>query len=102
MKLHDVTDGFRAHLRAVRRRLSGSETGEEQQRLDIDRIIRLHCEAELMKLTALVELAVAKGESTANSQYVTVLDFNCIAQQETLGNQPMAHKPFETKNHARI
>ena len=102
MKLHDITDGFRAHVRAVRRRLGGSETGEEEQRLDIDRIIRLHCEAELAKLTALVELVLAKGESSANSQYVTVLDFDCIAQQQTLGNQPNAHKPFESKNHAHI
>ena len=102
MKLHDITDGFRAHLRAARRRLSGSETGEEEQRLDTDRIIRLHCEAELLRLTALVDLAVAKGESTANSQYVTALDFACLAQQETLGCQPNAHKPFGSKNHARI
>ena len=102
MKLHDITDGFRAHLRAVRKRLSGSETGEEEQRLDIDRIIRLHCEAELLRLTALVELAVARGEGAANSQYVTVLDFGCIAQQETLGDQPSAHKLLETRAHARI
>lgn len=50
MKLQDISDKFRAHLRAVRGRLSGAETGEEQQRFDIDRIIRLHCEAELVKL----------------------------------------------------
>ena len=102
MKLHDIADKSRAHLQAVQRRLSGFETGEEEQRLDIDRIIRVHCEAELVRLTALVELAVAKGESTANSQYVTVLDFDCISQQETLGCQPNAHQRFETKNHAPI
>ena len=102
MKLRDITDGFRAHLRAVGRRLSGSETGEEEQRLDIDRVIRRHCEAELLRLTALVELAVAKGKNSANSQYVTVLDFDCISQPETLGCQPNAHERFETKNHAHI
>ena len=102
MKLQDISDKFRAHLRAVRGRLGGFETGEEEQRLDIDRIIRLHCEAELLRLTALVELAAAKGESSANSQYVTVLDFDSIAQQQTLGSQPNAHKPFESKNHAHI
>lgn len=101
MKLQDISDKFRAHLRAVRGRLGGSETGEEEQRLDIDRIIRLHCEAELLRLTALVELAATKGESSANSQYVTVLDFDCIARQQ-IGNQPNAHKPFESKNHAHI
>ena len=102
MKLHDITNGFRAHLQAVTRRLSGSGTAEEEQRMDIDRIIRLHCEAELLRLTALVELAVTKGESSANSQYVTAVDFGQIAQQETLGNQPNAHKPFESKNYAHI
>jgi hypothetical protein len=82
VKLQDISNKFRTHLRAVKGRLSGSETGEEQQRFDIDRIIRLHCEAELVKLTALVELAAAKGESTANSQYVTVLDFDYVAEQK--------------------
>ena len=102
MKLYDITDGLIAHLGAVKRRLSGSETGEAEQRLEIDRIVRLHCEAELLRLTALVERTAAKGESSANSQYVTVLDFDCIAQQQTLASQPNNHKPFESKNHAHI
>ena len=102
MKLHDIADKFRTHLQAVQRRLSGFEAGEEELRLDIDRILRLHCEVELLRLTALVELAVAKAESTANSQCFTVLDFGCLTQQETLGCQPNAHQRFEAKNHARI
>ena len=102
MKLHDITEKFRAHLRAVGRQLTVSETGEEEHRLDIDRITRLHCEAELLRLTALVEVAVAKGESTANSQYVTVLDFGRLTQQETSVGQPNAHPALETRTHGYI
>ena len=48
------------------------------------------------------EFGIPDGESTANSQYATVPDFDCVAQQKTLGYQPKAHNPLEARNHARI